>query len=201
MLKELQKKVPAVEKLEENFSFVKNDTLRANIAIAFQYIIFCLQISNNVEGPLCYSTYKTIIVYTSSIVESLIHYCLRELIDGNVVDSSEIMASDWKLLEISQLYMVSENEFIVGATKKRTSERLTDKSMFISLNRAAKRAEIFDEDLFGKAEELREKRNSIHLAGLENVDDLYEKKDVERFFKIAADIRQAIEDKLRPLNN
>jgi hypothetical protein len=199
MLKELQKRVPAVEKLEENFEFVKNDVLRANIAIAFQYIIFCLLVSKYIEGPLCYSTYKSIIIHTSSIVESLIHYCLRELIDRGVVDSSEVMGSEWKLSEIHELFNVDEFHSIVGASKKRIPERLTGKSMFITLNRAAKRAGIFDDGLYLKAEELRTKRNFIHLAGLENVDDYYKKDDVDHLFKITAEIRQAIEEKLKSL--
>lgn len=167
LLEELQKKVLAVEKLQENFSFVKNDILRTNIAIAFQCIVFLTLVGRYIKGPLRHSLYKTVIINTSSIVESLIYYCLRELINHKIVESSEIMGSESKLTETKELYVINGDDSVVSAIKRKTYERLTDKTTFIELNRAACKAGIFDKKLFGKAEELRNKRNTIHLAGLE----------------------------------
>lgn len=201
-VQDLVNKIPVSDQLEKRFDFIGNDILRSNIAIAFQYVYFLISLDEKgkVRGPIIHSIYKNIILYTASIVESCIHYTLKEHIDCGICDSTGIMPSDWKFKDIKELYVISEDEKIVGAMKYRSHEKMQNNTQFKSLNEAAKKAKLFDQSLFEKAEELREKRNKIHLAGLEQVDDYYDRKTVDEVFGIATEIIEKIELKCEEIN-
>jgi len=64
------------------------------------------------------------------------------------------------------------------------------------LNRACKRAKILNNILFEEVEELRERRNKIHLAGLTEVDDFYEKKDIQKAFDTAFKVLTLVQGRL-----
>lgn len=194
-------KVPSQESLENGLSFITNDILRANIAIAFRYIFFLLALEDAVElpGAISYSVYKDIILYTAAIVESCIHHCLRRYLDAGVVQSTDLMPSGWKDHACSVLYEIPNNGRVCGVVRHKTHERFTTKTQFQTLNRAAKEAGILTEELFRKAESLRKKRNRIHLAGLEETDDFYEKSDVGTAFRTAENIIGRVDQKLAEL--
>lgn len=202
-VQDLVNKIPASDQLEKRFDFIKNDILRSNIAIAFQYVSFLVSLDGKgkVRGPVIHSIYKNIILYTASIVESCVHYILKEYIDCGIIDSTDVMPFSWKYKNIKELYLVSEDEKIVGAMKYRSHEKMQSNTQFKSLNEAAKKAKLFDQSLFEKAEELRSKRNKIHLAGLEKVDDYYDKKTVDEVFGIATEIIEKIELKCEEINS
>jgi len=195
--------IPSLTIFETRFSFIKNDILRINIAIAFRYVFFLLDLtedkSSTLPGSIIYSLYKDIILYTATIIESCIHYCLKEYVDKGKVKSADIMPEEWKEKDIKELYSISETEKICAITKKLGHQRFSHQTQFIVINRAALKAKIFDRELFEKAKKLRQKRNHIHLAALKEVDDYYEKKDVQEAFDDAKEIIQQIERKLLEL--
>ena len=91
-------KIPTQEISEKRFTFIKNITLRTNIVIAFRYMFFLLILNNEnkLPGPISYSIYKDIIIYTATIAESVIHYCLGTLIERGKINAADFMPSEWK---------------------------------------------------------------------------------------------------------
>ncbi len=196
--KKFSKSIQFVEinDLKENrFLFVKNEILRENISISMQYVIFLVSLEEEYElpGATTYSVFKTIILYTASIIESLISYRLKQMIKNNVVTNDKIMGKEEKYPEIKELYKISNTEKICGVKKVIMRKKLSDNTMFQELNRAAKKAGLFTYPLFEKAEKLKEIRNRIHLSGLTDIEDKYSKSDIIKVFEIAKSLIVRIE--------
>jgi len=185
-----------IEDLKQyRFSFIKNDILKENIAMNMQFIIFLVTLDEEYElpGSLRYLTFKTIILYTASIIESLINYKLSELISDGKINSSKTMDMVEKYHDSKELYKISNTESVIGVIKSIKPSKLESNTDFIKLNRASKRCGLFDEKLFNKAEKLRDMRNKIHLSALNCVDDKYSKDEINEVFKIAKDLIERIE--------
>lgn len=190
--------IPAQSVLEERFSFILDETLRTNIVIIFRYIVFLIELEQKekLPGPIIYSIYKDMIVQTASIVESCAHYVLKCFIEKGIVKSSEVMEIDWKEEKCTILAELDGERQVCGIVRHKTSERLDRHAQFININRACLRAKIYSQNVFDKAEQLREARNKIHLAGLSEIDDLYTKEDVNKYFGFANVTLERLEEKL-----
>lgn len=200
----LETKIPSTTELEGRFSFIDDATLRLNVAISFQYIIFLIAILDELEAEnttVSSSIHKDIIVQTATIVESCTHHCLKRYIETEKVKSADVMPTDWETKDHKEIYKISEDERICGAVRYKKTEHLTDKTQSIVVNRAAKKASILSETLFTKAEKLRELRNKIRIAGLQTVDGSYEKSDSQGAFDIAAAVIENIEKKLAQIKS
>lgn len=186
-----------LEDLKNNrFSFVENEILRENIAIKMQYIVFLLSLEEEYElpGAVTYSTFKTIILFTASIIEALVNYKLHELIKKNKIDESKIMGKDEKFFIVKQFHKISNTEEICGIKKTVKPKKLSERIDFQELNRAAKRSGLFTKELFEKAEKIREIRNRIHTYALKEVDDKYTKDEINSIFSMASLIIERIEN-------
>lgn len=86
-----------------------------------------------------------------------------------------------------------------GVIKHKQFERLEDNTQFIALNKVAYRSKIFNKEVFEFAEKIRMTRNRIHLAGLKEIDDFYQKKDIDETFVIAKKVLDRIEIYLKSL--
>ena len=62
--------IPDQSILQQRFKFIEDTTLSINTVIAFRYIIFLINLEQqvNLPGPIIYSLYKDIIVQTASVV-------------------------------------------------------------------------------------------------------------------------------------
>ena len=192
-------KIPSQETVEKRFLFIENLTLRTNVVIAFRYMFFLLILVNDTKlpGPISYSIYKDIILYTATIAESCIHYGLKRLIELGKTGNAEIMPEEWKDSKCIDTYTISSDEKVCGVVRHKTYERFSSNTQFQTLNRAALKAGLFNKGLFEEVEQLREKRNRIHLAGLTDVDDYYQKSDVTKMFETTNNILKAIEHKIK----
>lgn len=190
--------IPTSEILEPRFSFIDNDMLRGNIVIYFRYIIFLLNLSDDSNiGSLKYSLYKDIIVYTASIVESLLQYTVeRQVLLGKA--EKTVMGYCKKSVQIGKVThdcSELENSVIeVVKTEKYLKLGSSDRIDFKDVTLAAKKAKILTDNLYKKAENLRKKRNTIHLSTLtKSSDDYHKKEDVEEAFECAHDIILVVE--------
>lgn len=177
------------------FSFVSDEILKENIAIKMQYIVFLLSLEEEygLPGAVIYSVLKTIIIFTASIVESLIHYKLDKLIKTGRVKEENIMGKEAKYSDCKELFKISNSEKICGIRKVMKVKNLSDDANFIDLNESAKRSGLFTNDLFDKSERIRKARNRIHPYGLKEVDDKYSKKDINDIFAMASAVIERIE--------
>ncbi len=188
--------IPDQTKLEKRFAFIEDETQRTNTVIIFRYIIFLINLAGHhkLPGPMLYSLYKDIIIQTAIVTESCTHYALKHLIDLDKIKSEDVMEPEWKEEKCVILEEFDDgNRQVCGVVRHRTTERLTRNTQLIALNRACLRTGIFTDKVFGEAEKLRESRNKIHLAGLSNVDELYEQKDVDDHFERARIVIERIE--------
>lgn len=185
-----------VEDLKNNrFAFVKNEILKENIAIKMQHIVFLVSLEEEYElpGAVTYSAFKTIILFTASIVESLINYKLHDLIGLGEIEEEKIMGKEEKYPICKEIFKISETEKVCGVKKVMKPKKLSDNTDFIELNRAAKKSGLFTEAIFKKAEKIRETRNRIHPYGLKEVDDKYSKDEINNIFSMANSIIERIE--------
>jgi len=192
-------KVPMVSDLEGHFSFIEDDILRQNIAVSFQYIIFLIAVIDRErieESTISSSIYKNMIMYTATVVESCLHYCLKECIARGDVKSSGVMSSEKVLKDVKVIHKINNNQEAIGAIRLNKAEKLKDKTGFIVVNRACEKAGIIDKQLFKDVDVLRKTRNNIHLMGLRNVDCVYKQEDVQKVFKIAKKIIKVVNQKL-----
>lgn len=188
--------IPDQTKLEKRFAFIEDETQRTNTVITFRYIIFLINLPEHLKlpGPMLYSLYKDIIIQTAIVTESCTHYALKHLVDLNKIKSEDVMEPEWKEEKCAILEEFDNgNRQVCGITRHKTAEKLTRNTQLIALNRACLRAEIFTGKVFEKAEKLRESRNKIHLAGLSNIDEFYEQKDVDDHFELARIVIERIE--------
>lgn len=200
----LETKIPPTTELEGRFSFIDDTTLRLNVAISFQYIIFLIALLDELEAEnttVSSSIHKDMIVQTAVIVESCIHHCLKKYIEAEKVKSANVMPTDWETREHKKIYDISEDEHICGAIRYKKTEHLTDRTQSVVVNKAAKKAGILSETLFTKADKLRELRNKIHLSGLQTVDGSYNKSNSQEAFDIATAVIENIEKKLALLKS
>lgn len=181
----LNNELPIVELLDSKFEFIKNQILKENIAISIQYILFLLKITKNDEnqGSIKYSIYKNIIIYVASIVESLLHFTLKEGIDNGLILENEVLNSTEKYENSKILYKIDDNRVIIGAEKRIAFEKLKDTTQFLTINKACKKAKIINDYLFERVEKLRDERNKVHLAGLKKVYNFYSQEDLKYTFE------------------
>lgn len=196
---EIAKKIPPLNQLEERFSFIDDEVLRKNIAIEFQYVIFLIAILDEVnieETVLSSSVHKDMIVHTAAIIESCIHYCVKQFIENDIVKSSDIMPEEWRNESHQILYKIADDKRVSGIVEHKITSRLTDRTQSVVVNQAARDAGILTKKLFEKAEALRNQRNKIHLSGLQVVDKKYSKAVSQDAFTLAKEVIERIEGKL-----
>lgn len=189
---------PEVVFLKDNrFEFVKDDLLRENISISMQYVVFLLSLYSEYEvgGPVLYSMNKTIVLFTASIIESLIYHKVKGLLATKKFRDEDAMEPEDVYVDEKILFEISETEWICGVHKKKKFKEFKGTIQFAELNRVAKRIGLFDSALFNKAEKIREMRNKIHLNNLKGAsDDKFETKDLKEVFGIVKDLIGQIKD-------
>ncbi len=161
-----------------------------NLAISFQYVIFLITVKEEMTlpGPIFYSLYKNIILYTASIVEGSLYYLLDTLIKRGDVKAEKVLGKEDSFSNRQTLFKAENGLEICGVHYRKIVKKLSKHTNFIDINRSCKRAKIIDETLFSEVEDLREKRNKIHLAGLTSVDDYYDEVDINNAFETAKKI-------------
>lgn len=194
--------IPPLAELERNFLFIDNNNLRANIALAFQHIIFLIAVIDREHAEnttIGSSAHKSIIIYMATIIEGCLHHCVRRFLDAGKIKEQEIMKKEWVPKNPKNIYTISEDEYVCGTILQKKIEPYTERLQFQELNRACKRAGILTDNLFRKAENIREKRNKIHLAGIGDRDSVYSKADVRAIFDDAEDVKKRVATLLNEL--
>ena len=190
--------IPEVEYLESRFVFIENATLKTNLSISLQYVTFLIMVEEEftLQGPISYSLYKNIILHTASIVEGTLHHLLEALIKRKEIDSEKVLGNEEIYVNKKVLYKTEDGLEVCGIHIKKKPVKLKRNTNFVVINRACKKAILLSKKLFEDVENLREQRNKIHLAGLSEVDDLYEKKDIQKAFDTAKEVLDLAERKL-----
>ncbi len=187
---------------ETRFVFIRDDTLRKNIAIAFEYILFLVETTNKedhkklIRSSLC----KDILIYTGTIVEACLAHALHTYIQHGKLRKSDILDLIWKEESSGIIYAFSQKHRIRHITERAIYKDTNNVTNFIDINRACLRGHILSKKEYEIAEEIRTTRNKIHVFALKDIDNSYTKEDLDAFLAKATKIITKIEKKLEKLS-
>ncbi len=186
------------EAFEKRFSFITNETLKKNIAIAFEYIVFLINTASKEEHKqlIRSSLYKDATVYTGTVVESCLCHVLLKYISLNKLVKSKVLSPKWKDDSHGLIYKFSKKKRIRYVLETMIYEDIKDSSNFVEINRACLRGKILTKIEFDIAEEIRTARNKIHVSGLKEIDNSYSKEKLDDIFNKANKIIKKVETKL-----
>jgi hypothetical protein len=186
------------ESFERRFYFIGDDTLRKNIAIAFEYIVFLIGVAgkDNHKKLITSSLYKDTLIYTGIVVEACLTYVLLTYISESRVIKSKVLTPMWKEISQGIIHSFSKKKRIRYVVEHQSYEKLKNSPDFIEVNRACLRAHILNKKEYAVAEEVRVARNKIHVSGLKDIDNSYCKEDLDKVFAKANKIITKVEKKL-----
>jgi len=191
-------------KYSDRFNFIDDEILRENISLTFKYINFLILISKKKDysdfSDVSYSIYKDMIVCTGSVIESCLHFCLKKYFELEKIKSTDVMPCEWKNKICKKVYDIAlEKSEVCTIIRQKKPVKLTDITQFKDINTACKKAEILNNELYEKAEYIRDQRNKIHLTGMMIIDDFYTENDAKIVFAYAKDLLTNIKNKLSTL--
>jgi hypothetical protein len=186
------------ETFEKRFSFITNDTLKKNIAIAFEYIVFLIDIAGkeNHKQLIRSSLYKDATVYTGTIVEACLCHALFKYFSANKLQKTKVLTPEWKEEGQGLIHEFNKKKRIRYVIEHMNYEDIKDSSNFIEINRACLRGKILSKKEFDLAEEIRTARNKLHVSGLKEIDNSYSKEKLDEIFNKANKIIRKVEKKL-----
>lgn len=186
------------ETFEKRFSFITNDTLKKNIAIAFEYIVYLIDAARkeNHKQLIWSSLYKDATVYTGTIVEACLCHVLIKYFSTNKLQKIKCLTPKWKEEAQGLIYRFNNKKRIRYVVEHMNYEDIKDSSNFVDINRACFRGKILSKKEYDIAEEIRIARNKIHVFSLKEIDNLYSKEKLDEVFAKANKIIRKIENKL-----
>ena len=186
--------VPELDYFADRFDFITNETLKTNLSISFQYIVFLIKVETELQttGAVEYSIFKNVIQYTASIVEGVMHYGLETAIKNKKVSEKLVMPKSESFSSKKLLHKIDSQTEILGVTKNIKFEKFKKNTQFKTICDAYKKGKLIDLKTIEEVNSLREKRNKIHLAGLTQVENYYTKTDINSAFQTANKIIDAV---------
>lgn len=174
-------------KYESRFSYIEDDNLRKHMWDAMEFISELLSISNKFPEDNKNYYYKTCILYTASLIESHIHYCVLK------IWITEYKNSTYTYSNIRELHSCDDWFKIMLWKREREMVSINWNIDFNLLNSIASKNNIYDDTLKRKIDKVRKWRNQIHLMKLEDIDRKYSKNQLNDAFDIARDLFKVVE--------
>ena len=185
--------IPNIDALSQNFTFIDDLTLRKNIAIVFQYIIFLITLEKNhsLPGAVSYVIYKDMIIHTASITESLLCYGLKKALEKGktTIETMDIEENIYK--DFIKIREISSTEIVGGVTKVKKYVEPQD-MQFNDLIPAAIHIGLINPAFENELKIIRQSRNRVHLSSLSRVDNLYTKEEVDNMFATVKKLKTSI---------
>lgn len=180
------------DEFEARFSYIDNDNLRKHMWDALKFITNIISIADQFSVQEKNYFYKTCILYTASIIESHIHFCLQKM-GYTEIENKRIR--DYK--NVNVIYKDSNwDTEIISCNRKRPKSKLEGYIDFALLNTFSKQEWLYNENLYWKIEKVRKLRNQIHLMKLENINRTYSTPELNEVFGTARELFKIIESKL-----
>jgi len=163
------------------------------MADALEFITDLLSIADQFPEKNKNHFHKTCILYTASLIEGHLNYCLLFLW------YTEIVSKDWIYSQIKESNIVDTSwnnvEILTGKREKRKI-KLSWEVDFNALIDFAFKQNIISESLKNDLHKVRKKRNQIHLMKLKDIDRRYSKQWVDEAFAIASKLFGVVEKKV-----
>ena len=159
---------------------VVKDVIWSNIDWNVRQVRCQLKHASQVKGRARGRYYQVAILFASAIVEALMH----ELLKNRLRDfkDSDLLLGDWRHGETYELPagVMAKAENIVFCKRTRKQFELTKHTDFRQVNIIAKKLGFIDDDIFNRVEKIREKRNTVHLQGLDSTQQNWNVKTLGR---------------------
>lgn len=157
--------------IKDEWSFISDETLRANIACTLQNVQFDVLLANNYNvfwSPLK-MRYKHAVVQAASVAEAALQYMLQMIEDHPRVQ--KVLGHKWTWLDFNNVPLggrieLPDDQRVVSGIQQKLQNVLDRNTKMKFLIRAAKAAEIVDDALAEQLDGLREARNRIHIKAL-----------------------------------
>lgn len=165
----------------QRFKFVEDETLRENLAIYTQYLIFLYALSEEYEipGDLLYSTYKDIIIHGAHIVEAVCLYTIKQVHSNK----DKVFGYEWKSTGKYNAELTGEKNLRIKiCEEEKVVKKYSQHMSFNEIIRACKRSKLFKNNTLAALEQIQKQRNKIHLGGLTTADNVYSKNEADNFF-------------------
>ncbi len=177
---------------ESNFPFVRNSVLRENLDRVFNLILELITlVESGGHDPLTKSGLrKTIVIYTASIIEALLLFCLEEKKPqgGYVRTQKEFKIS-------KRLYQTDAGEeIVVGHDVEQSVSIKLDKMNLDQATKLSFEHKIISKALAKRINEVRDMRNRQHLTGMDAVDKDYTERDLAFVFEVAKEVKKRARD-------
>lgn len=168
---------------------VGDQTLLTNAKKTIDYIIYLINLAEDLgEGRPKSFHYKTCLVFTASIIELVIHDCLRRTEPSKM----KTFKLGWQIKDPRDIYKIDDTQIIVWAKKEKQYFKLRDNSDFQDIIEAMKHLDVFDDTLKNRCHKIRELRNKIHLQGIKKREPYYKIEDVDYALETLTLVRNAI---------
>lgn len=155
--------------------------------------LFAIQIGHAklVRGRARSGYYKAAYLQLSSVAEALACILLEKKLSE--LSAEAIPLDDWKCKNSHMLPSDITRDGVSVSICQRYQPRfvLTDKTEFSRINRMCQTLGIITPKLYDKLEDIRKKRNKIHLKSLLQVERSWNKQDVKEASKVVAALIEA----------
>jgi len=192
-------KIPSVPNLEvckETLSFIDNESLRYNLALKVQYVAYIdgLEYHNVFSvDSLEYSLCTDHIIHLASIVEGVLFYVLSSYVEHGGIRITDLKEKHVKQSKQPKKLYDLDDETKIVCYKESKEAHISPAQGFRSFNAIAKNQGIWNEDLFQQAEDIREKRNMIHIPQ-ETDFPFYTREDMETAYASTNTLLQRLQD-------
>ena len=177
--------------MKTNFSKIKDSVLRKNLDIVFNYvlILFTLSEAKKYDAIIKSSFRKSVVIYTSSIIEAMILYLLKQKIKSEKI----ILSNEWKYFNIVPIHKISNNptEEVISGFRKNEIKNI-ESIDFYRMNDLCLKHKSIDEELFNEVNEARKLRNRLHIGGLKEVERNFNSSDLKFIFMVAEKVKNLL---------
>ena len=189
----------------DKFDYIQDALLKKQLEFSFNYIVFLitLELRYNLDPGIIYSLFKDVVVNVASIIESTLFYTLNEIAkrwtvkEKNLLNKKAMKKNKYR--DEKKMHDLDGKESIFRGFKTVVREWIHDKIQFNDLIPCWKNIWIYNETLAKKLDEIRDKRNQIHLHTLKE-DKAYTKDDIDDIFDTTKNFIDKIKSKINSLS-
>jgi hypothetical protein len=162
--------------LKDDWDFIENETLRANIASELQKVHFDILFVN--EYNVFYSpeamTLKHAIIAAASVAEAVLEVAVKKVEDDSrvrvIIETREHVFEEFHELSLTGYAAPDGQRVVAGVQREVVRGRLDRNTKMDLLIRAAMAGEIIDEPMSKKLQQLRRFRNRVHIKTVEELE-------------------------------
>lgn len=178
------------------FDFVDDPALKKHLINAHELILELIFLTENTsyqeKETLLISIRKTIIIQIAALVEALLLWRLKKIEKNGEV----VIDDEWEYTNPHKIYEFVANEEIVWAHRKQVKRKIDQLDFSRITQKCAKYKILKSKRLIEDITKIRKLRNNLHIGSLGELEEKYNRKDLEFCFSILERVVTRISAKL-----